>query len=241
MPYLGYVEVAVTFPKELLCAEYEVPTLALVVPDSGTSGCQILIGTNTLDVMYNMRKEKSSARYQPVPSGYRTDLKVLQQWQEKSHYSNVPVPALVRMQGRDRKVIPAQRTVFLEAVVLVKEFHTEKSAILEYPSSSSLPGRLLVKPCVIDLPCKQPHKLPVVNSNESDHDIILLAKTAIAELSAIQTILSHKQSMAKPSDSEHPKAADLAFDFSESPVPSEWKDRITQKLRNIKLSDETPL
>lgn len=136
-----------------------------------------------------MREEKSSASYQPVPSGYRTVLKVFQRRQEQSHYSNV---GLGRMQGRDRKVIPAQRTVVLEAVVLVKEFHTEKSAILEYPSSSSLPGGLLVKPCVIDLPCKQPHKLPVVNSNESDHDVILPAKTVIAELSAIQTILSHK-------------------------------------------------
>lgn len=93
VPYLGYVEVAVTFPKELLCAEYEVPTLALVVPDSGTSGYQILIGTNTLDVMYNMRKEKSSASYQPFPSGYRTVLKVLQLWQEQSHYSNVGLKA----------------------------------------------------------------------------------------------------------------------------------------------------
>lgn len=38
VPYLGYVEVTIIFPKQFLGAECEVPTLALVVPDSGTSG-----------------------------------------------------------------------------------------------------------------------------------------------------------------------------------------------------------
>lgn len=254
VPYLGYVEVTITFPKQFLGAEYEVPTLALVVPDSGTSGYQILVGTNTLDVAYGMCREKSPASYHPVPNGYRMVLKVLQLRQEQSHDSNI---GLVRMQGRDRKLIPAGGTVVLEGVASVKEFHTERSAIMEYPSSSSLPGGLLVKPCLIDLP----GRLPVVVSNESEHDIIIPAKSVIAELSAMQVILSHKQSVTNPSEPEPSKAADLTFDFGESPVPPEWKDRITRKLNSmpevfaqndtdfgrtdkvkhhIKLSDETP-
>lgn len=224
VPYLGYVEVAITFPKEFLGIEHEVPTLALVVPDSGTSGYQVLIGTNTLDVMYSMCKEKSPAGYQPVLNGYRTVLKVLQLRQQQSEDGNI---GLVRMQGRDSKVIPARGTVVLEAVASMKGFHTEKSAIMEYPSSTSLPGGLLVKPCLVDLPCKRSGKLPVVVCNESDHDVIIPAKSVIAELSAIQTVLSHKQTVTKPSDSEHPKAAELTFDFRESSIPSEWKERIT--------------
>lgn len=254
MPYLGYVEVTITFPKQFLGAEYEVPTLALVVPDSGTSGYQILVGTNTLDVAYGMCREKSPASYHPVPNGYRMVLKVLQLRQEQSHDSNI---GLVRMQGRDRKLIPAGGTVVLEGVASVKEFHTERSAIMEYPSSSSLPGGLLVKPCLIDLP----GRLPVVVSNESEHDIIIPAKSVIAELSAMQVILSHKQSVTNSSEPEPSKATNLTFDFGESPVPPEWKDRITRKLNSmpevfaqndtdfgrtdkvkhhIKLSDETP-
>ncbi|KAJ7995750.1 hypothetical protein DPEC_G00247830 [Dallia pectoralis] len=130
------------------------------------------------------------------------------------------------MQGRDRKLIPAGGTVVLEGVASVKGFHTERSALIGYPSSSSLPGGLLVKPCLIDLL----GRLPVVVLNESEHDIIIPAKSVIAELSAIQTILSHKQNVTNPSESELSKAADLAFDFGESPVPPEWKDRITRKL-----------
>ncbi|KAJ8012395.1 hypothetical protein DPEC_G00042300 [Dallia pectoralis] len=254
VPYLGYVEVTITFPKQFLGAEYEVPTLALVVPDSGTSGYQILVGTNTLDVAYGVCREKSQATYHPVPNGYRTVLKVLQLRQEQSHDSDI---GLVRMQGRDRKLIPAGGTVVLEGVASVKGFHTERSALIGYPSSSSLPGGLLVKPCLIDLL----GRLPVVVLNESEHDIIIPAKSVIAELSAIQTILSHKQNVTNPSESELSKAADLAFDFGESPVPPEWKDRITRKLNcmpevfaqndtdfgrtdkvkhHVKLSDETP-
>lgn len=254
VPYLGYVEVTITFPKQFLGAEYEVPTLALVVPNSGTSGYQILVGTNTLDVAYGMCREKSPASYHPVPNGYRMVLKVLQLRQEQSHDSNI---GLVRMQGRDRKLIPAGGTVVLEGMASVKDFHTERSAIMEYPSSSSLPGGLLVKPCLIDLP----GRLPVVVSNESEHDIIIPAKSVIAELSAMQVILSHKQSVTNPSEPEPSKATNLTFDFGESPVPPEWKDRITRKLNSmpevfaqndtdfgrtdkvkhhIKLSDETP-
>lgn len=185
VPYLGYVKVTITFPKQFLGDEYEVPTLALVVPDSGTSGYKILVGTNTLDVAYGMCREKSPASHHPVPNGYRTVLKVLQLRQEQSHDSNI---GLVRMQGRDRKLIPAGGTVVLEGVASVKEFHTERSAIMEYPSSSSLPGGLLVKPCLVDLP----GRLPVVVSNESEHNIIIPAKCVIAELSAIQAIQYHK-------------------------------------------------
>ena len=97
VPYLGYVEVTITFPEQFLGAKYEVPTLALVVPDSGTSGYQILVGTNTLDVGYSMCREKSPASYHPALNGYSTVLKVLQLRQGQSVDSNI---GLVRMQGR---------------------------------------------------------------------------------------------------------------------------------------------
>ncbi len=51
VPYLGYVELNLKFPKNFLGVEAEVPTLALIVPDL-TNIPQILIGTNSLDVLY---------------------------------------------------------------------------------------------------------------------------------------------------------------------------------------------
>ncbi len=46
-----YIELTLKFPKAFIGAEVEVPTLALVVLDL-TSLSQILVGTNSLDVLY---------------------------------------------------------------------------------------------------------------------------------------------------------------------------------------------
>lgn len=62
MPYLGYVEVAITFPKQFLGTEYEVPTLALIVAENGASGYHILIGTNTFNVLYVQRENLSKSQ-----------------------------------------------------------------------------------------------------------------------------------------------------------------------------------
>lgn len=51
VPYLGYVELILKFPRVSLGIEAEVPTLALVVPDLINTS-QVLIGTNSLDALY---------------------------------------------------------------------------------------------------------------------------------------------------------------------------------------------
>ncbi len=56
VPYLGYVELTLTFPKEFLGVEAEIDTLALVVPDL-VGVQQILIGTNSLDTLYDIHVE----------------------------------------------------------------------------------------------------------------------------------------------------------------------------------------
>ena len=53
VPYAGYVEISVKFPKEFIASEPEVQTLALIVPDvRSNSSVPVLIGTNTLDPLY---------------------------------------------------------------------------------------------------------------------------------------------------------------------------------------------
>ncbi|CAI5682868.1 unnamed protein product [Oreochromis niloticus] len=190
VPYLGYIKITITFPEQFLGKECDVPTLALVVPDSGTSGFHVLIGTNTLDVAYNMHKEKGPVIHHTSADGYKTVLKVLQLRHEQCHDSNIGV---VRMHGKEKKVVPAGETVVLEGTVAVKGFQSEKCAIVEYPTSS-LPGGLLVKACLLNIPTRSPCRLPVVISNASEHDITIPAKSVIAELNAIQAILPHKQS-----------------------------------------------
>lgn len=54
VPYLGYIEVNLKFPRALIESEPEISTLALIVPDlRSNSGVPLLIGTNTLDPLYD--------------------------------------------------------------------------------------------------------------------------------------------------------------------------------------------
>lgn len=54
VPYFGYVELDIPFPKEFVGQEGEVPTLALVVPDMREGAQeQLFIGTNALDELFS--------------------------------------------------------------------------------------------------------------------------------------------------------------------------------------------
>lgn len=71
VPCLGYVEVSVKFPKDFICSEPEILTLALVVPDvSSSSEIPLLIGTNTLDAIYEQCSNQSPLQRNFSRPGY---------------------------------------------------------------------------------------------------------------------------------------------------------------------------
>lgn len=62
--YLGYVEGTIKFPKNSLGADIEVPALALVVLDMRFTLSSVLIGTNTLDILYEQYSDIASQNYE---------------------------------------------------------------------------------------------------------------------------------------------------------------------------------
>ncbi len=69
VPYLGYVELTLTFPKEFLGVKAEVTTLALVVPDV-MHVPQVLVGTNSLDALYANHAQENKGHLNPAFNGY---------------------------------------------------------------------------------------------------------------------------------------------------------------------------
>lgn len=258
VPYLGYVELSITFPKEFLGVDTEVPTVALVVPQLRAQE-QVLIGTNTLDVLYTGYAQKNDALHQPTSIGYRTVLKLLELRQQQAVGGNL---GLVSMQGKTPEVIPAGRTVVLEGCVSVHASYTDKWAILEPPSTSSLPGGLFVSSCLLTLPTTRHHsRLPVVLKNETEHDITIPPRTVLAEVNAIQSVMQKEPTTTESNCADKPDSSNLNYDFGDSPISTEWRERVTSKLNSmpevfshhdldfghtdkvkhhIKLSDETP-
>lgn len=229
VPYLGYVEVTITFPKDFVGVSMEVPTLALVIPDF-LSAFQpsVLIGTNTLDELYKDFSQQKPHYFSPS-YGYKQILKTLEQRQRQCVEGNI---GLVRLAEKQSQVIPAGQSTVLCGTASVRGVHSDKWVVVEHPSFSSLPGGLIVKTCVATLGESKLCHLPVVVSNPTTHNIAIPSKCVVAELKAVQSVVSSKPSNSKDESESIPKSA-FEFNFGDSPVPSEWKDRLTKRLREM--------
>uniref|UniRef100_A0A3Q3K843 Gypsy retrotransposon integrase-like protein 1 n=1 Tax=Monopterus albus TaxID=43700 RepID=A0A3Q3K843_MONAL len=118
---------------------------------------------------------------------------------------------------------------------------------------------------LVILPKKRLSQLLVVIKNETDHEIVIPPKTVLAEVNAVVHVLHKEQTKRAPDcldgQGACPQQNPLSFDFGESPLPSEWKERISDMLNSmldvfsqdaldfghttkvkhrIRLSDETP-
>lgn len=239
VPYLGYVEINIKFPKNFLETQPEILTLALVVPDlRSNSDVPVLIGTNTLDPLYDLHCE-FLPHSQSIPYGYQQILKTLEIRRNQAKNGNI---GLVKLKGQSQDVLPANQKVMVEGFVFSNQAESEQWALLEQPTSSSLPGGVFVDCCLITLPKHGSYKVPVLLRNETDHDITLPTNCVIAELVVPDCIIPNPLPSEK---SDQPITVDcsvqqdtdtkssLNFDFGTSPLPEGWKYRITQTLNTF--------
>ncbi|KAJ8353349.1 hypothetical protein SKAU_G00209160 [Synaphobranchus kaupii] len=98
----------------------EVPTLVLVVPDM-CNVSQILIGTNTLDVLYSLSLQEKGV-CKPSSHGYRAVMKILE---ARRKHTDTGALGWAKMQGPNPEVIPAGHTVVIDAFVHVNGAITE--------------------------------------------------------------------------------------------------------------------
>lgn len=268
VPYLGYVEVDLKFPKALLESEPEISTLALIVPDlPSNSGVPLLIGTNTLDPLYDQCCDESSFPQNPSCHGYRHVLRTLQLRKKQATSGKL---GFVKLRGKEQEILPAKQKVVLEGYMCVNSANTEKYGLLEQPSISTLPGGVFVDCCLISLPEHGSNKLPVILRNETEHDIILPTNCVIADLTVAEVVVDNHHAVEKDDQKRvvecstqqtQEKCQGKSFDFGPS-LPEEWKERVMMKLstfsdvfaqhdldfghatriqHHIKLKDETPI
>lgn len=254
VPYLGYVETTVTFPKEFLGSEFAVPTLALVVPDvCPGSLSSVLIGMNTLEILYTQYVDTDFTSFQPSAPGYQAVLKLLKLKHQQNQRGSAGV---VRLMSKNPVLIPAGHTIVLEGSAKINHLTTDQWGIIEHPVSP-LPGGLCIQNCLVTLPNSSPYTVPVIMKNESEQDVLIPPRTIIADIGTKPTILTQH---AVDTKAENRKST-LEYNFGDSPIPLEWRNRITAKLNempevfshhdmdfgctdrvkhSIKLSDETP-
>lgn len=179
---------------------------------------------NTLEILYGKFQQSDHSSFHPQFSGYQAVLKTLQVTHQQSCSDHLGV---VTLHSKSPVLIPAGHQVVLEGSVKVP-VPTNQHAVVQHPDSG-LPDGLCVSSCLITLPTRSPHLIPVIVRNESEQDTLLPPLTIIADVKTYQCIIS-EQCVTSPPASET-KANSLNFNFGESPLPPEWKEIIKDKLQ----------
>ncbi len=232
VPYLGYVHLDITFPAEFIGVKTEVATVALIVPDiKSHTQPLVLVGTNTLDALYEEHFIKGHFSFLPALYGYRAILYTLELRHKRNETGTL---GHVRMKSQIPEVLAAGQAVVLEGICHMPGTPVDKWVVVEHPTVSSLPGGVVVKCCLLTLPYEKSGCLPVVLINEADHDVTIPRRCVIADIHAMESVLSPNGSPSKsdsqsvkPEESKEPK---IAFDFGDSPLSQEWRSRITNQL-----------
>ncbi|KAG1952345.1 interleukin-1 receptor accessory protein-like 1-A [Pimephales promelas] len=230
VPYLGYVELALKFPQEFLGAEAEIPKLALVVPDL-THVPQILIGTNTLDVLYADYLQETTHKAKSCYHGYRAVIRILE---ARRQQAGVSVLGQVKVKGEMPEVVAAESTVVLNGCVNIVGPVSETWVTVEPSASSSLPGGLLVASCLHSLPPKRNIQVPVVLKNETQVDLTIPPRAVLAEVHTVQSVIEGRNPVSSPvCKVVRPAQAKIVPDFGDSPLSSEWRERITDLVSSM--------
>ncbi|XP_078787638.1 retrovirus-related Pol polyprotein from transposon 297 [Oryzias latipes] len=179
---------------------------------------------NTLEPLYEQHRKSEYSDYTPSQSGYKALLELLQLQSQRTQGASDNV---VTLAGKTPVLIPAGHTMVVEGLIRAYPPPIGKSVLLEQPATP-LPGGLCVKSCLVTLPTHSPYKLPTIITNESEKAITLMPLSTLAEFTVSPLVLSQRVSINVNQEPDQ-----LKFDFGDSPIPSEWKDRVIAKLKQI--------
>ncbi|KAK7925636.1 hypothetical protein WMY93_007946 [Mugilogobius chulae] len=211
-PYCGYVVVEMEFPEDVAGVKGPITVLALICPEPPQGHeTPVVVGTNAFLFRRLFQLCKENGSEVKV-SSMRIQA-VYDQIQAQPSQSHAEDTAI------EQKTTKPQDIVLIEA-----------------PAMSQLPSGVLVQPGVLPESDINENSFKVLVHNESEKPTCIQVGTVIAEMHAVdvvtnpQTLESHVQ-VLDPN----------LFDFGDSPVPEEWKNRLRQKLaerRNVFSLDE---
>ncbi|KAK7906968.1 hypothetical protein WMY93_015580 [Mugilogobius chulae] len=261
-PYKGYIQIELELPQKSKSRSKKVksvPVLALVCPDPRCSETiPVLIGTNVSGI----QPFKSSANKEDAENVNSVKVQV----QENKH---LPGPAVsptkdkdlpvaeVKWSGPGPLVIPPGSEQVVICKVKENQDIGDSILITERAHSPSLPPSVLVQPTVLFSKMLDPNKFLVLLRNESLKQTAIPMGTVIAHLHVADIVTDSPSSNTKTTPAMDPSL----FDFGDSPISKEWKERLGQKLakhanvfsteewdvglakgveHHIRLSDNTP-
>lgn len=190
---------------------------------------QILIGTNSLDTLYDIHVE-GDVEPNPAFSGYSAVLKILSA-RHKQRY--VETLGRVTLGSDSAETVPAGGTVVVDGVVYLTSCFPENVALIGCSELSNLPSGLIVASGLHTLPNKWFFHVPVLLKNKTHTDILISPKTVLAEMYSVQQVMEVPQRGNTSQVLAESTKPQINIDYGDSPLPSEWKNRISALLNEI--------
>ncbi|KAG1925740.1 interleukin-1 receptor accessory protein-like 1-A [Pimephales promelas] len=241
VPYLGYIEIDVQFPKSACGTDAVVAVLALVCPDQTYSArSPLLVGTNVLRHLVqdcNTVQEKNYLPQMPISSDWMAAYSTCEATSTPCKGAQCLTP--VRLSGKRSVTISKGEKCEVTGVYRAKDFGQSKTMIIDEPVMHHLPGGLVVECKLIQAEARARNKVKVVIRNVSDHSVTLQPKGVLAECSVVEWMkslpifdnASTSQTTTSLMASLMVKADDpVVLDFDGSPISEELKARIVGRI-----------
>lgn len=225
-PYQGYIQVELKLPENVACDRKSITVLALVCPDPRCSdNIPILVGTN----MQRVRLSQDTPQAVRSFRVHTPDTEVRRQTQSMGLKCRNPDPEVVgevKWPGPGPLIIPAASQYIAVCTVEEKQPWGKTILLTKRVPSTVLPPSVFVQPTVVFSAALNKNKFLVLLRNESLKEKSIPGGTVIAQMHVADTVTVGPRQEQPPARRLDPKM----FDFGDSPIPRESKDRLTEQL-----------
>ena len=227
-PYRGYVVTEMEFPEEMAGVKGPVTVLALVCPEpQHGQQAPVIVGTNAFlfHRLWDIAKETGSQhkvhsmRLQAVYKQIQSQANLPQRTAEEETIGQV------KWQGPGPLLIAPGEKVYAICKVEKQSVSGNNIILIDNPVTQQLPAGVMIQPGVLPDTSIDANHFTVLLHNETQKPTSIQVGTVLAEMYAVDTVVSPCSSDTV-SDPLNPEL----FDFGNSPVPENWKERLRQEL-----------
>ena len=187
VPYVGYVEVEIQFPKYACGTDKCFPILALISPDqSYNEQFSLLVGTNVLCPMIQECRKRGGAKFlERLTIQTNWAMAYTECRRQNDLHANEAKVLRVTLSSKTPIRLKRGEISTLKGICHTNPKGQEYQAVVGRSDITSTPGGLIVYDQIVDVKPESHNKIKLAVKNISQHDITLYPKRVIAECSPI--------------------------------------------------------
>lgn len=226
-PYRGYVVVDLEYPAEVLGTSQTVTVLALICPSPRAEDkTSVIVGTNASHV----RRLVSQCRDSKVDVMRALGLRV--SVRDESMSTGVTLAAQeddeagrVRWMGPGPLLLSPDGDTQVVCKVELKKPVEQEILMMDSSPVATLPADVFIHPMVVPSGAVEVNSFRIMIKNESTREISIPVGTVVGSMFHIDSVSTIPPKEMVSSDFDV-----SLFDFGDSPISEQWKNRLRQKL-----------